>query len=54
MMEIKPIKSDKDYRETLAVISRLINLNPALDTPQADTLEVLGTLVQLWEAEHFQ
>lgn len=29
-MEIKPIKSDKDYREVLAVISRLIDLDPAL------------------------
>lgn len=52
-MEIKPIKNDKDYREALAMVSRLIDQDPAPDTPQADTLEVLGTLVQAWEAEHF-
>ena len=47
-MTIKPIKSEADYDEALTVIDGLMGAAP--DTPESDTLEVLVTLVEAYEA----
>jgi HTH-type transcriptional regulator/antitoxin HigA len=52
-MEIKPIKTQKDDRSALKVVSRLIDMDPAPNTPEGDHLELLGTLVVAWERRHF-
>lgn len=52
-MEIKPIKNQKDYRSALKIVSRLIDMDPAPNTPEGDHLELLGTLVEAWERRHF-
>lgn len=52
-MEIKPIKTQKDYRSALKIVSRLVDLDPAPNTPEGDHLELLGTLVEAWERRHF-
>ena len=52
-MEIKPIKTQKDYRSALKIVSRLIDMDPAPNTPEGDHLELLGTLVEAWERRHF-
>jgi HTH-type transcriptional regulator/antitoxin HigA len=52
-MEIKPIKTQKDYRSALKVVSRLIDMAPAPNTPEGDHLELLGTLVEAWARRHF-
>ena len=52
-MEIKPIKTQKDYRSALKIVSRLVDLDPAPNTPEGDHLELLGTLVEAWEQRHF-
>jgi HTH-type transcriptional regulator/antitoxin HigA len=49
-MTIKPIKTEKDYLETLERIDALMSAKP--DTPQMDELEVLATLVEAYEAQH--
>ena len=49
-MEIKPIKTDADYRATLAEIDTLMSAR--LNTPEGDRLDVLVTLVQAYEAKH--
>lgn len=49
-MEIKPIKSDADYRRALAEVDRLMDARP--DTPEGDQLDVLATLVEAWEEKH--
>ena len=48
---IKPIRSDQDYEETLQRIGGLMDAKAG--TPEADELEVLATLVELYEAQHF-
>ncbi len=48
----KPIKTDTDYRDALAEVERLFNAAP--DTPEGDRLEVLVTLIQAYEARHYQ
>ena len=50
-MNIKPIKTEKDYNNTLNQIEKLMDAKP--NTPQMDELEVLTTLVEAYEAQHY-
>ena len=50
-MNIKPIKTAADYEAALAEIDRLMDAED--DSAGADQLDVLSTLVDAWEAEHF-
>lgn len=50
-MDIKPIKTDADYREALTIIESLMMAGP--DTPEGEKLDVLVTLVEAYEAKHF-
>lgn len=48
-MNIKPIKTEKDYEGALARIERLWDAAP--NTPKSDELSVLVILVEFYEAE---
>ena len=50
-MNIKPIKNEADYDAALAIIDSLMGAEP--DTPEGDKLDVLVTLVEDYEAEHW-
>jgi HTH-type transcriptional regulator/antitoxin HigA len=50
-MEIKPIKTEVDYEAALKEIERLFDAEPG--TPESDRLEVLTTLVEAYEDEHY-
>ena len=50
-MNIKPIKTDADYRATLRDIEGLMSAKP--DTPQGDRLDLLVTLIEAYERRHF-
>lgn len=50
-MEIKPVKTEKDYRAALKEIEKLMNTQPG--TPDGDRLDVLVTLVEVFEARHY-
>lgn len=52
-MEIKAIRTEADYLATLREVSILIDLDPAVDTPEGERLDVFGTLVQAYEAKHY-
>ena len=52
-MEIKAIRTEQDYLAALREVSALIDLDPSLDTPEGERLDVLGTLVQAYEAKHY-
>ncbi|MCX7257487.1 MAG: transcriptional regulator [Polaromonas sp.] len=52
-MEVRAIRTDADYRGALREVSALIDLDPDRDSPQGERLEVIGTLVQAYEAEHY-
>lgn len=51
-MNIKPIKSEQDYTNTLSQIETLMSAKP--NTPQMDELEVLTTLVEAYEEQHYK
>ena len=49
-MNIKPIRTEKDYRAAMKRIDELIALDPTEGTPQFDELDVLSSIVEsLWE-----
>lgn len=50
-MDIKPIKTDADYRAALKEIASL--MLAALNTPEGEKLDVLITLVEAYEAKHY-
>ncbi len=50
-MEIKPIKNDEDYQAVLKEIEGLFGAAP--DTPEGDRLDVLITLVEAYEDQHY-
>ena len=52
-MEIKAIRTEQDYLAALREVSALIDHDPSLDTPEGERLDVLGTLVQAYEAKHY-
>ena len=52
-MNIRPIHTDDDYKQALAEVSRLVDLDPEVASPDGDKLEVLATLVEAYEAEHY-
>ena len=50
-MDIKPIKTDADYRAALKEVESLMMAEP--DTPAGEKLDVMVTLVEAYEARHF-
>ncbi|MEC7529814.1 MAG: transcriptional regulator [Pseudomonadota bacterium] len=50
-MDIRPIKTDADYRAVLNDIENLMMAQP--DTAEGEKLDILVTLVEAYEAKHF-
>ena len=50
-MNIKPIKTDTDYRAALKEIEALMTAE--LDSPEGEKLDVLVTLVEAYERKHY-
>jgi antitoxin component HigA of HigAB toxin-antitoxin module len=51
-MEITPIRTEKDHRAALRVVSSLVDQDPSPDTPDGERLDVLSTLVEAYEQKH--
>ncbi len=50
-MEIRPIRTQTDYQQSLREIEFLFNAVP--NTPEYDRLDILSTLVEAYEKTHF-
>ena len=50
-MNIKPIKTDADYRAALKEVEALMMAEP--NTPEGEKLDVLVTLIEAFERKHF-
>jgi len=50
-MDIKPIKTDADYRAALKEIESLMMAMP--DTPEGEKLDILATLVEAYESRRY-
>lgn len=51
-MDIKPIRTEADYQATLKEVDKLLDSQPG--TPAGDRMDVLVTLIEAYEARHFQ
>ncbi len=49
-MDIRPIRAETDYQAALAEIEALFDA--PLGTPEGDRLDILTTLVEVYEAQH--
>jgi len=49
-MDIRPIKTERDYEQALERVESLLDARP--DTPEGDELDVLVTLIEAWEDRH--
>ena len=50
-MEIRPIKTEQDYNDSIKRIEKLWGAKK--DTPQGDELDLLITLVESYEIKHY-
>lgn len=50
-MDIKPIRTQRDYRGALKEIETLMGARR--NTPEGDRLDILVTLVEAWERDHY-
>lgn len=50
-IQVHPIRTEQDHREAVARVSELIGA--AWSSPEGDELDVLATLVDAYETEHF-
>ena len=53
MMNIKPIKTKKDYEAALARVYELMQKNLKANSKQSDEFEILFTLVEIYEEKHY-
>lgn len=51
MRDLKPIRSEKDYERALAEVEEL--WGGKAGTPKGDRLDILATLIEAYEAEHY-
>jgi len=50
-MKIRPIRTKADHRAALKEVERLWDADPG--TPEGDVVDVLTTLIEVYEGEHF-
>jgi HTH-type transcriptional regulator/antitoxin HigA len=50
-MNIKPIKTEKDYQNALKCVADL--MDAALGSPEGDKLEILSILIEKYEEKNF-
>lgn len=52
-MDIRPIRTDQDYRAALKEVSALFDHEPEPGTPEGDRFEIMVTLIEAYESKHF-
>ncbi|WP_350306477.1 MULTISPECIES: helix-turn-helix domain-containing protein [Photorhabdus] len=52
-MNIKPIRTEQDYKEALKAVSPLFDNQPEIGSPEFDYMEVMVLLIEAYETEHF-
>lgn len=53
MNDIRPIRTEADYRWALAEIERHFDRLPEPGTPEAERFDLLSALVEAYEAQHW-
>ncbi len=50
-MNIKPIRNDKYLRQAFQRLEQIFHAKPI--TPEYDEMEILATLIEVYESKHF-
>ncbi len=53
VVTVRPIRTEDDYDEAVRRIDALLDLNPAPGSSEDDELDVLSTLVEAYENQHY-
>lgn len=53
-MDKRLLHNEEDYRAALAEASALVDIDPQVNTPKGDRLDLLGVLIGRYGDEHFQ
>jgi HTH-type transcriptional regulator/antitoxin HigA len=51
-MDIRPIRTEKDYNAALKEAEQLFNAAP--ESPEGDRLDILATLIEAYEEKHYR
>ncbi len=52
-MEIRPIRTEEDYKQSLREVSAYFDNEPQPGSPEGDRFEILLTLVAAYESKHY-
>ncbi|HTR85644.1 MAG TPA: helix-turn-helix domain-containing protein [Reyranella sp.] len=52
-MRLKPIRTEADYNAALKAIERYFDKPPRRGSPEADTFDILATLIEAYERKHW-
>jgi HTH-type transcriptional regulator/antitoxin HigA len=52
-MDIKPIRTEADYKAALSTASAFFNQQPAIGTPEGDHFEILLMLIDAYEQKRY-
>ena len=52
-IKVIKIKTENDYKESLSMLEELMLLNPVTGSEEADQLNLLSTLIENYEKNHF-
>ncbi len=50
---LRPLRTEEDYKAALSEVSACFDTEPAPGTPDGDRFEILLTLVEAYEAKHY-
>lgn len=53
MKQVKVIHSDEELELALARLSKLMDIDPALGSPEADEMELLTLVIERYELQHY-
>lgn len=54
MKRIRPIKTEADYQEALELLEEYIDAEPTANTPEAEQLDILSSLIERYEENKYQ
>ena len=53
MMDVRPLRNERDYDWAIGEVSRYFQCEPIPGTPDGDRFEVLSSLIREYEDKHF-
>lgn len=52
-MQIKPIRTEQDFKAALSAVSPMFDNEPELNTPEGDYFEIMCLLIEEYEKKHY-